>query len=161
MESGRKPRNRDRVTSFFKRKEHTAQTPPQTASAPTSPEPSAPSIEKSKDRQRAESLYVEAAKLLSEAVKGRGGQWGAFDFPELAGEPEGFDDSQFREKINTALEAQKNTIKDRTAWENCRRTVQRLFTASSPLAKNFLTIAQQGSSVIALLCPPHMYRSRY
>jgi hypothetical protein len=31
----------------------------------------------------------------------------------------------------------------------------------SPLAKNFLTIAQQGASVVAFLCPPHMYRSRY
>jgi hypothetical protein len=49
---------------------------------------------------------------MEEAVKAGRPEWGSFDFPELKGEFENFNDSQFREKIASAMEAReiKSTI---------------------------------------------------
>ena len=47
------------------------------------------------DRRRVQFRYEEAAKQLKEAIKIRNAASGSFDFEELSGEPEGFDDLQF------------------------------------------------------------------
>jgi hypothetical protein len=86
---------------------------------------------------------------MEEAVKAGRPEWGSFDFPELKGEFENFNDSQFREKIASAMEARENKVNNRGAWSKCGHAVQCAFTAFSPFAKTFLTIAQQGQSV----CP--------
>jgi hypothetical protein len=163
MDSERKPRKRDRLISVFKRKNRTPDPASQTASAQTgesSAQNSSASNVESGDRQRTKTRYLEATKLLEEVVKGSGTRWGSFDFPELKGEPGDLNDLQFREKINSTLEARENEVKDRTAWAKCSHVVQCAFTAFSPFAKNFLTIAKEGQAVLRLLIFL-MTRSRY
>ena len=115
-----------------------------------------PSDAKTGDRQRTRARYLDAAKLLEEAVKAYEGRWGSFDFPELKGEPKDFDDSLFREKINTVMDARKNEVNDQTAWAKCRHAVQCAFTAFSPFAKHFLTIAKECQAVFAIPCLSHL-----
>jgi hypothetical protein len=102
------------------------------------------------DRQQVEDRYVQAATLLKEAVKGCQNPWESFDFLDLSGEMEEFNDSQFRDKINTVLTRFKNSINDQTAWEKCGQAVRSVFTALSPFAKSFLLIAKEGQTVIPL-----------
>jgi len=142
MDSARKPRKRDRISGLFKRGKNTAQNSDQTTPPGTDAEPPVPFD----DNQRTKIRYEEATKLVHKAIKG-GGKWGAFDFPELKGEPAEFNDSQFREKLDRAMEAQEKTIKDKKGWAKCRDVVQLVFEACSPFAKNFLTIAINVQSV--------------
>lgn len=99
------------------------------------------------DRRRAKARYKEAASLLEQSIKNCDGYWGSFDFQDLSGEPEEFDDSQFRNKINMALATRETSIRDRTTWSKCKYTVECVFTALSPFAKNFLMIAKEVQSV--------------
>jgi|SRR5277367_5533333 len=147
MESNQKPRVRERITGLFKkpRNSETSQSFPAQADA----EPSASNVEAYGDRERTLERYREATKLLENTVKGRGKEWGVFDFPELKGEPESFDDSGFKDKIDTILQARRDAVKDRTALGMCGHALQRAFTAFSPFAKNFLTIASKAQSVLA------------
>jgi hypothetical protein len=74
---------------------------------------------------------------------------GVFDFPEFQGEQESFDDSGFKDRIDTVLRARRDAVNDRTALGKCGHALQHAFTAFSPFAKNFLTITSQGQSVLA------------
>jgi hypothetical protein len=150
MDSGCKPRRRDRLASLFKRRQQTPETASQVASVQTAEsgeQDSSFNNADSGDRQRTKTRYLEAAKLLERVVKGPGGPWGSFDFPELKGEPGDLNDRRFREKLNTRLEARKREVKDQTMWAKCGHVVQCAFTAFSPFAKNFLTIAKEGQAV--------------
>ena len=98
---------------------------------------------------------MSATKLLEGTVKAFEDHWGSFDFPELRGEPENFDDSLFREKINVVMDARRNEVKDQSAWAKCRDAVQYVFTAFSPFAKHFLTIAKEGQAVIPIASLSH------
>src|SRR5271169_3050087 len=102
------------------------------------------------DRQLVQARYKEAADRLKEAVEVRKGSWGSFDFEELSGEPEGFDDSQFKNKMNTVLMSREMSIKDRKGWSKFTYTVECVFTAFSPFAKKFLTVAKDAQSVMPL-----------
>ena len=128
MESPQTVRKRDRIS-------------PQTSQIAT----------ESADRQRTKARYREAAKLLEEAVKGRESQWGKFEFPELVGELEDFDVSEFKDNINSILEKRKGDVQDDTAWRKCEHAIQCFFTAFSPFAKNFLSIAKGAQAVISNL----------
>jgi hypothetical protein len=55
--------------------------------------PHRPSDAKTGDMQRTRTGYFDSAKLLEDAVKVNEDKWGSFDFPELNGESEDFDDS--------------------------------------------------------------------
>jgi len=101
------------------------------------------------DRHLVQIRYEEAANSLKEAIKIRKGSWGPFDFEELSGEPEGFDDSQFKNKINAVFLSREASIKDRKGWSKFTHAVECIFTAFSPFAKNFLVIAQTAQSVIS------------
>ena len=142
---------RRKLLSLFKRRERTPSTTPSDTSTQNSHEQNLVShvIEKdSGDRRRAKARYKEAAALLEQSIKLRQGHWGSFDLQDLSGEPENLDDSQFRNKINLALMSRENSIKDRTTWSKYRYTVECIFTALSPFAKNFLIIAKDGQSVL-------------
>jgi hypothetical protein len=102
------------------------------------------------DGQRARDRYKEAAKQLKDAIKIHSGL-GSFDFEELSGEPEGFDDSQFKNKINTALISREMSIKDRKGWPKFTHVVECVFTALSPFAKNLLMIAKDSQWVMSLV----------
>jgi hypothetical protein len=79
------------------------QTPQSTSSTSLAPA-HGPTTEVYGDRERTRERYKEASNLLQDAVK-RHEKWGAFDFPELTGEPEGFNDSQFKDKINAVMQS--------------------------------------------------------
>jgi len=147
MHSALKPRKGDRFKAFFKRKDQPLTTPSsQATSAQTSGLPG-PSDANTGDRQRTRAKYVHATKFLGETIKSYEGQWGSFDFPELSGEPDDFDDSLFREKINAVMDAQESAVTDKHAWARCKHAVQCAFTAFSPFAKHFLIIAKEGQAV--------------
>ena len=147
MDSRRKRQKGDCILSLFKRTPYsqTTSSVQTNESLATSPYPN--SDAKTGDRQRTRTRYFDSVKLLEDAVKANQDKGGSFDFPELKGEPKSFDDWQFREKINTVMNARKNDINDQTAWAKCRHTVQCAFTAFSPFAKNFLTIATNVQAV--------------
>ena len=87
------------------------------------------------DGQRTHVLYVEAAKLLQQAVKGRE-KWSIFEFREVDGQLEDFDDKDFKVKLDTAMEA----IRDEERRNKCLETVKSVFKICSSFAKNFLMI---------------------
>ena len=103
------------------------------------------------DQTRTRERYLEASRFLNKTLKSLEGDWKALDFPELAGEPDNFDDSQFRDKINEAIESRKFRIENKGALAKCGHAIQCAFAAFSPFAKNFLTIAQQVADVPCLL----------
>ena len=146
----KKPRKRDRVISLFKRKERTSS--PQSTSIPTGDlTQSPPPINaETGDTERARTKYLDSVKLLEEAVKSNEDTWGSFNYPELKGEPKDLDDSLFREKINAVIDARKGAVNDRNAWAKCKNAVQCAFTAFSPFARNFLTIAKDVQAVFAI-----------
>src|SRR5436190_963229 len=110
MEVGRKFRKRNRMkTSWFKRNE-ILPSPSPTSSGRTTPNMTPPDYDSEgymyDDKQRARSRYIEAVRLLEEAVKEHGVPGGTFD--ELSGEPTNYSHALFRERINAVLEAQRN-----------------------------------------------------
>src|SRR5947207_2746262 len=124
--NGRRPRIRHRLKSFFKKGQAD---PSQSLSAQTTSVPinhssiqrHSPRDANTGDRQRTRRRYLDAMKLLGEAVNAYEGRWGSFDYPELAGEPEDFNDSLFREKINDVIEAHKNEINNPKVWAKRRK----------------------------------------
>ena len=142
METGQKSKF-GHIRSWIKRDEQTPPTPPQVTLIQTSQEPLLG------DRQRTRARYLDAAALLKETLRGHQGLWGSFDFPELSGELDEFDDSQFIDKINVVLGARQRSIKDLNAFGKCCHAARCIFTASSPFAKNFLAIAREGQQVVA------------
>jgi hypothetical protein len=103
-------------------------------------------LAKTRTRER----YVQAATLLKQAIETHRDLYGSFDFEELGGEPEGFDDFRFLEKINMALESRKSKT-DEQAWFKIKKFIECIFITTSPFAKNFLTIAKEGQSVPTVL----------
>jgi hypothetical protein len=99
------------------------------------------------DQRRVLSRYKEAATQLKEAIKIRRGSSDPFDFEELSDEPEDFDDAQFKNKINAILTSRETSTKDKNGWSKFTYTLECVFTALSPFAKNFLTIAKNAQSV--------------
>jgi hypothetical protein len=146
----KKHKTRRTLASLFKRHEST--TPHNLSTQNSHDQNPVSDVEKdSGDRRRAKARYKEAASLLERSIKTRQGSWGSFDFQDLSGEPEDFDDSRFRNKINMALATRESSIKDRTTWSKCKYTVECIFTALSPFAKNFLMIAKGAQSVFLLI----------
>ena len=150
METHRKPRKHGRIGSWIRGKKPTPNPSPAKGISTQTTQGSPPRIEGDYgDRQRTNERYLEAAALLEQAVKGRRerSDSDSFDFLEISGEPEKFDDAQFRNTINLALESRKGAIQDQTALSKCKNTVGCIFAALSPFAKNFLIIAQDAQSV--------------
>jgi len=152
-----KPRKRDHIKAIFQRDEAQASDSSGSSNA-SSPAIKVPQDEnasidrESSDTQRAKARYFEAAKFLQEAIKQFSGSRGCqFEFAKLTGEHD-FNDIAFRETFNAALETFKPTLKDAGTWQKSRRALQSLFTALSPFAKNFLTIATEGAAVTAQSC---------
>lgn len=144
-----KPRKRDQFKSLFYHDEARASDSSLSSAAatPATSENDTLITGESSDSQRAHARYIDAAKLLERAIKDFAGtRKQQFEFPELKGEPD-FNDVAFRKKFNTALETFKPSGKNIGTWGKCTHALQSLFTALSPFAKNFLTIAIQGAAV--------------
>jgi hypothetical protein len=99
------------------------------------------------DRRETTQRFLKASQSLGEALdKCRIDGMGTIDFPELSGEPDQFD-SRFREKVNTILESRREAAKDKSVFAKAGDIINGLYTAVSPFAKNFLSVAIQGQSV--------------
>jgi hypothetical protein len=144
MEGGNDPKHptRNRMNAWFKRKVGASHTHPQALSIS-----GLSAVAESADRRRALTRYAEAAKLLEDAVKGRKDQRGSLAITKLSGEFEKMDDSQFKNMLDSVLEANEYAVEDRTALAKCKYAIRCCFTAFSPFAKTFLSIAAQGSAV--------------
>src|SRR5271154_2308103 len=134
MDTAQKPRKFGR-RSRLKAKEKRNPATPAVAESANNQEASKPYD----DRERAIERYTEAAELLKKVItSNQGSQWGSFELPDLTGDPESFDDSLFRGKINEALGARKALIKNQATWRKCEQAVMSFFAALTPFAKNFL-----------------------
>jgi hypothetical protein len=110
MNNDRKPKK-----GLFRRKKQTPLAPPSTNIASrTGDEAPVPEVSESPDRQRTKARYQAAAKELEDAIR-RDSSWEHFEFPELQGELENFDKSQFQDKINKSLESRERQAKDQKA----------------------------------------------
>jgi hypothetical protein len=91
--------------------------------------------------------FAMASELLHKALERLRPEDGELlDFPELAGEPERFD-QRFRELLNNALLARRDALKDKSLWSKPGEILLGLFTALSPFSKNFLSVAMQAQQV--------------
>jgi hypothetical protein len=106
-----------------------------------------PSLQ-SPDRQQTKTRYVEAYDALRKAIKKDNSLSAVFD--DLSADPEGVDDSTLINALHRALESQNSKVKDRSAWGTCKSIVKYLVHTFKPFAKNFLTIAREGSSVFSI-----------
>jgi hypothetical protein len=111
-------------------------------------QPAASSLQ-STDRQNTKTRYEQPYDALRKAIAKDKSLSAAFD--DLSVDPEGIDDLLFINKLHRALESQNSKVKDRSAWGTCKSTVKYLVHILKPFAKNFLTIAREGSSVLLLL----------
>jgi hypothetical protein len=105
------------------------------------------------DRRETTQRFLKASQLLGEALdKCRIDGMGKIDFPELSGEPDQFD-SRFREKINNILESRREAAKDKSTFAKAGDIMNGIYTAISPFAKNFLSVAIHAQSVFGPLFP--------
>jgi hypothetical protein len=142
-ESRAKPRkSRASLSGFFRGRDRSSA--PSIAAQLTAQHQSS---DDSLDRQREKARYFQAVETLHDAVEKCGSLWKSFNFAELDGELEDVTDSQFKNKIDTALEVCKDKVKDRSALKKCGHALKCCFMAFSPFAKNVLTIAKEGSAV--------------
>ena len=150
MGEERKPAKGKGLNTLFRRIKASSQK----VLTPSSVPRALPPVDVSPDRRRTIERCQQAAKQLEDAVNGRADVWGGFDVSLLKGEPEDFNDSQFRDRVNMVLDARKDAVESRSAWAKCCRTFQCAFVAFSPFAKNFLAIAKQAQAVrpVDLIC---------
>lgn len=145
MNSGQKLR----MDLFRRKKETPIRQPTTNTAAGVGDDTPVLEVSESPDRQRTRVRYQAAAKELEDALK-RDSSWGHFEFPELRGELEDFDKSQFQDKINKSLQSREHKAKDQKACGKASHMLECAFTALSPFAKNFLTIAKDSQSVLLL-----------
>jgi len=99
------------------------------------------------DRKRAEERYTDAYQLLKKATERNSQVWGRFEFDDLQGEPAKFDDALFKSQIHKALDSRQRALKDYSLGSQAKRLIESIYTALSPLAKNFLMVATNAQSV--------------
>jgi hypothetical protein len=99
------------------------------------------------DRERTEERYDKAIAQLEESLKLRRPNWEALKIPDFKKLPETQSLPQLQVEIKKLLDARKTPIKAQTFWSKSKITMERIFTATSPFAKNFLQIAKEGVQV--------------
>jgi len=112
------------------------------------------SVSDSHDREETKQRFAKASQALEEALKAwrswKYAESGVIEFPELVGEPERFDD-EFRNKLEKIMDTRKESLADKSLWVKSGDTIVAIFTAFSPFAKNFLSVAIHAQSVRLLL----------
>jgi hypothetical protein len=93
------------------------------------------------DRKRTISRYKIAAEKLQASLNSSQAHWKSFKIPEK-NIPDKDPISQLREEINKTLTGRKE---EKKSW------IEKVFSAISPFAKNFLTIAKEGQAVYLLI----------
>lgn len=116
------------------------------------------------DGERAESRYNKAAKDLQEALDHSRTNWKDFKIPALGNISK--NNPQFRKQVADLFhkpvadlfdkqvadlfDSSDKSADDMNIWSKCQSIAENLFTAMSPFAKHFLTIAKEGQSVFLL-----------
>jgi hypothetical protein len=148
MEGNQKPRKDSRIPALFRRKKPASTSPAQTSSSQSSQGSPTQSME-SADTQKTRNRYNDAIKFLQDTIEAHGSErWRELRLYKFGGEMEDFHDSQLRDQIDEALKILNISIEDQSILGKCRHIILCMFTALSPLAKNFLTVAMTGSNVL-------------
>ena len=102
------------------------------------------------DRELTEKRYKNAVEQLQRSIKLPRKNWEAFAIPDF----KDFADvtnpiPQLQGDIEKTINARAASIRDPGFWSTTKRVTERIFTAITPLAKNVLFVAKEGSNV----CP--------
>jgi hypothetical protein len=105
-------------------------------------------LDPSGDRERTEKRYCQAVELLQTSVKLPWKNWEAFEIPEFKNLADVINPiPQLQEDIKKTLEARASSFKDPRFWSTSKRVAERIFTAITIFAINFLSVANEGSAV--------------
>ena len=105
-------------------------------------------LDPSGDRERTEKRYREAVEQLHKSVKLPRKNWEAFEFPEFKNLADVINPiPQLQEDIKKTLDARASSFKDPRFWSTSKRVAEKIFTAITPFAINFLSVANEGSAV--------------
>lgn len=143
--------NRSKETSKSTSQKVLVHNPPQIGTSTQATQHAPHTVVLSPDQKRTADRYRQAAKLLEEATKDRGDTWGVFNFSDLKGEPQDFNDSQFKDRLNAILEARKAAVENTTGWAKSCHAMPCAFAAFSPFATNFLTLTKGAYQSVSLL----------
>jgi hypothetical protein len=101
------------------------------------------------DTKRTLHRYEKAKQQIRESLKFCRNEWGSFIFPEVDTLSEQEELSALLNAIDKVLDrrSQKDSVMNPTKWEKCKKVVANIFTATSPFAKNLLTIAKEGAQI--------------
>ena len=99
------------------------------------------------DTKRTVNQYGDSLRELKEAVKLAHGPWKVFQFSELESIPEDIDPSRLRQAINDVFKSTEGRIKSPSRWAKCKRVIEVVYTALSPVVKNVLSIGRDSSGV--------------
>ena len=105
------------------------------------------------DRKRTERRYEKAVQRLDESLKlkFRGANWQSFEVPKFNDIIQNDPLPQMREDIEKMLNAREESIQDRGFWSRNKKFMEEIFSAISPITKNLLTIAKEGSAVYCVI----------
>jgi len=102
------------------------------------------------DRERTEKRYKDAVDQLQRSIKLPRKNWEAFAIPDFKDFPDVTNPiPQLQVDIEKTMNARAASIRDPGFWSTTKRVTERIFTAITPLAKNVLFVAKEGSNV----CP--------
>lgn len=101
----------------------------------------------SRDRQQSMDRYAHAETTLRKALQRGQNRWKSVEIPSFGMNEERLDEMQLLDRVNTILDTQRSAGVAKSYWEQCKRVIQSIFTATSPFATTFLTMARNGSSV--------------
>ena len=87
-------------------------------------------------------------------LKFRGPDWPTFEIPKFDNITDKENLLQMREDVEKFLNAREESIKDPNFWSKSKKKLRNIFTATSPIAKNLLQIAKQGSAVYSSIITP-------
>ena len=105
------------------------------------------------DTKRSVIRYRESLDELKESLRLAHGQWKAFQslhFSEPEAIRDDIDPSRLRQAINDVFQSAQGTVKSPSRWGKCKRVIQVIYTALSPVLKNALVIGRDSSGVGSL-----------
>lgn len=108
------------------------------------------------DGERTEARYNKAAQDLQKALDHSRINWKDFKIPTLGDISENNPQIRkqaadlFDKQVADLFESSDKSANDKKIWSKCKSIAENLFTAMSPFAKHFLTIAKEGQSVLLL-----------
>lgn len=112
------------------------------------------------DKRNAVREYIKASSLLEEELKRRRRESDSFGLPDLELEEDGFSDLRIRDKINKALEARRDSVKDPTAWAKLRHVLYCMIVALTPVAKHIQELPIREPVRAIPQCFPSVYAWR-